>query len=161
MIRHWRWPFATLPVGLRRSLVIVLPLVFLLDFMLRIGVWDVGTDRVITAPTPAALPTASPGAEILKPRLLAYLPKVAVDEPQNRERAFVLLGVFRYPDGLRAAFRLESNGAAPVEFLMLAPGAIIEGWMLDRVDQRSVTLTKDQQTRTITLFDPPTGEPSR
>jgi len=161
MMARLRWPFAPLPPGLRRALVAILALIFALDFLLRIAVWGGGPDRVITAPKATVLPQQTPSAEVLKPRLLGYFPKVATDEPANRERVFVLLGVFRYQDGLRAAFRLESNGAAPVEFLMLAPGASIEGWMLDRVDQRSVTLTKDQQTRTISLFEPPAGDAPR
>jgi hypothetical protein len=134
--------------------------------MLLVGIWDFGR-RIYVGRDPALrqvhreVPAALPGAEspdAVRQRMLVWLPAIAGSAYAARDPAdssawqFTLLGVFTQRSKAIAVVAASLQVGGPTEKLRVVEGDTLRGWAVTRVDAHGVTLTRDAETRYLTLF---------
>ncbi len=132
------------------ALVCVLCLV---DFMLRVYVGRDAESRKFTAPAMPAMPSDEAGTTI-RSRLVAALPEVRPPEAEAevKPREIALQGVFAVRGLRTAALVLLPQGDKLTERRNVKTGEEIDGWLVEQIAARRVTLRKGSEVRELVML---------
>lgn len=133
---------------------VVLALMMLIDFFARVYVSRDASLRTFTAPTIQKTPQRVTATAALA-QIESWLPVKQEVEPP-KERDISLQGIFSSKAGGVAAVVLRDPNSGSSESLRVAEGQIVEGWTIERIGPRKVTLRRGEQSRELLLFRPPT-----
>lgn len=147
---RWQWPWPVTRPVVMATLAVVAVFV-LLDFFLRIFVGRGAELRPYQAPVAAAAP-APFDAKAASERLESWLPKAAAKEDIIQERTLALTGVFRSGGSVRATIFLEPSGSLRGQYVLVSRGDEVDGWRVERIEARRVSLSKGDQVRELEMF---------
>ena len=152
LLALWR----DLLAGDRRLLLAVAALLgaaVLTDFVLRVHVPRDASLREFTrppkleVPAPVAAPVAAAAVE-------SWLPATPV-EAAKKEREFLLRGIFRSRSAAAVALGLRDPDTGATQALRAAQGEVVDGWTIERIEPRRVTLRRGEEDRELLLFRRP------
>jgi hypothetical protein len=156
-IRWLRDAWQVLRASYRRPFYVVLviaALVMSIDFALRVFVARDPGLRRFTPPAEQTIARAETPEQI-RQQLDLWLP-TEPKEPEVVERQISLQGVFGSGTEIAAILALSPPTGAPVERVRATAGQVVEGWTVERITRREVTLKKGVESRELLLFRPRT-----
>jgi hypothetical protein len=132
------------------TLLVLLPIVFALDFVVRVLVVPDPSARSFKAPAEVRVRAPDNPQDVLK-RLEAWIPPRPVVEVAPPVRELKLQGVFGPATERRAAMALTTPGAS-TERVRATVGQVVDGWTVERIEPAKVILRRGEEVKELSLF---------
>jgi len=149
LVDQWRL-LATQYRGPLIALFALLPLVFAVDFVLRVLVVSDPSARIFKPPAEVRVRAPDNPQDVLK-RLEAWIPPRPVVEVAPPVRELKLQGVFGPATDRRAAMALITPGAS-TERVRATVGQVVDGWTVERIEPTKVILRRGEEAKELSLF---------
>ncbi len=142
------------------ALLGLLILVLSIDFAYR--VWVGGSaERQKEFRQPDIKPVASAlASDQVLARLRSLIP-LSMGGVGVVEKQLSLSGIMISDSDPMAVLRIGSGESQPSQFVRVRTGAIVEGWKVLEVDRRSVTISREDESKVLELFPRPSGVVSK
>jgi hypothetical protein len=135
-------------------MLFILLVILALDFSLRLWVGRVSQSRRFEAPIVSEMEPVASQEQVLG-AMRSWLPPT-LGGSGVAEKPLYLVGIIGPPSDPTAVIGLGVAGQSS-EFSKVRSGETVEGWKVDQVTRRSVSLSREGETKVIELFPRPAG----